>query len=407
MNNESNLNLSSDLAHKKRVLFVITQSEAGGAQRFFYNFISWLDKVKYEVLVAAGSESSRQAGSDGGGALLQNLKENNFNVQELKFLKRKISFLDDLRAVSELRRLIKEFKPETLFLNSSKAGFLGSLAARLCFRRKDFKVIYRIGGWSFNDPRPKWEKRLWIFAEKISARWKDIIIVNNKHDFDQAGQLKIKPQKDIVLIYNGLDVYKMDFLPKEEARIKLFEKIVKQNGKIFQADKIIGTIANFYPPKGIEYLIEAAEHFKNNDEIVFVVIGDGADRVKIENLIRFKNLGKKVFLVGQIPEAHKFLSAFDIFILPSLKEGFPWALIEAMSAKLPVIATSVGAVPEIIENGKNGVIVRPADANQIAAKIREILDNDRLKQEMGIQAHQTVLFKFNADKMNSRTEALL
>ena len=90
-----------------------------------------------------------------------------------------------------------------------------------------------------------------------------------------------------------------------------------------------------------------------------------------------------------------------------MKEGFPWSLIEAMTAKLPVIATSVGAVPEVIENGKNGMIVAPADSAQIVAKIREILSNDRLMQEMGIQAHQTVLLKFNADKMISQTEALL
>lgn len=399
MLNESNPNLGSDSSRKKRVLFVITQSEMGGAQRFFYNFIPRLDKSKYELLVASGS--------DGGGELLLNFKANNLNVVELKFLKRKISFFNDIWATFELRRLIKEFKPDTIFLNSSKAGFLGALAVRLYHGRKRMSVIYRIGGWSFNDPRPKWEKKLWIFIEKISARWKDIIIVNNKHDFDQAKQLKIKPQKDIVLIYNGLDVYKMDFLSREDARLKLFEKIIKHSGKIFQIDKIIGTIANFYPPKGLEYLVEAAEHFKNDDTVAFIIIGEGGERGKLENLIKTKGLEKKIFLIGQVSEAYKLLSAFDIFVLPSLKEGFPWSLIEAMSAKLPVIATSVGAVPEIIENYRNGIIIRPGDATQIAAKIKEILGTDRLKQEMGIQAHQTVLFKFNADKMISQTEALL
>ncbi len=383
----------------KRVLFVITQSEMGGAQRFLYNFVSHLDRNKYALLVAVGS--------DGGGELIRNLKDNNFSIHELKFLKRAIGFFSDLRAVFELRHLINEFNPQSIFLSSSKAGFLGSLATRLCRGRKHIKVIYRIGGWSFNDPRPKWEKKLWIWIEKLSARWKDIIILNNKHDFDQAKQLKIKPRKELILIYNGLDVYKMDFLPREDARLKLFEKIIKHSGKIFQIDKIIGTIANFYPPKGLEYLVEAAEHFKNDDTVAFIIIGEGEERGMLENLIKIKGLEKKVFLIGQVPEAHKLLSAFDIFVLPSLKEGFPWSLIEAMSAKLPVIATSVGAVPEIIEDYKNGIIIRPADATQIAAKIKEVLGSDRLKQEMGIQAHQTVLFKFNADKMISQTEALL
>lgn len=405
MSNESKPIIFGELARKKRVLFVVTQSEPGGAQRFFYNFISRLSGDKYEILVATGS--------DGGGDLLKKMTEGGINTHTLKFLKRQGNFLsisnniNNLRAAGELRRLIKTFQPDTLFLNSSMAGFVGSLAARLCGKDNRPKVIYRIGGWAFNDPWPDWKKKFWILLERISARWKDIVVVNNKHDFDQAKQLKIKPKQNIILIYNGLDVYKMNFLSREEARLKLFERISKQNGRIFQADKIIGAIANFYPSKGLEYLIEAAEYFKNNDGIVFAVIGDGAERTKLENLIQIKNLEKKFFLVGQISEAYKLLSAFDIFILPSLKEGFPWSLIEAMSAKLPVIATSVGAVPEIIEDGKNGIIIRPADSIRIVTKIKEILNNDRLIQEMGIQAHQTVLFKFNADKMNSQTEALL
>lgn len=394
-------------SNKKRVLLVITQSEMGGAQRFFYNFVPRLNCDKYEILVASGSADLRQAGCDGGEDLLKKFKEEGLNVRELKFLKRDVSVANDLRAMWELRRLIKEFKPETLFLNSSKAGFIGSLAARLCGKAKRPKVIYRIGGWTFNDPWPDWKKKFWILLERISARWKDIIILNNKNDFEQAKQLKIKPKEKIALIYNGLDVYKMDFLPREEARLKLFEKAARQAGKIFQVEKIVGTIANFYPPKGLEYLVEAAEFFKNDDGIAFFIIGDGDDREKLENLIKTKGLEKKIFLLGRLSEAYKFLPAFDLFILSSLKEGFPWSVIEAMAAKLPVIATVVGAVPEIIDDGKNGLLVKPGNAAQIAAKIKEILINDRLAQEMGIQAHQTVLFKFNAAQMISRTEALL
>ncbi|KKU85343.1 MAG: Glycosyltransferase, group 1 family [Parcubacteria group bacterium GW2011_GWA1_47_9] len=397
MNGEINQKYSP--AAPKRALFVVTQSEMGGAQRFYYNFISGLDRSKYEILIAVGS--------DGGGDLLARFKENGFSVRELKFLKRDISFSNDLRALLELRRLIKNFHADTLFLNSSKAGFVGSLAARLCRKTERPKVIYRIGGWTFNDPWPQWKKRFWIILEKISARWKDVIIVNNKHDFEQAQTLKIRPKQKITLIYNGLDVYRMDFFPREEARLKLFEKISRQAGRIFQAEKIIGTIANFYPPKGLEFLVEAAEFFKNDDGIAFFVIGDGEDRQKLEGMIKEKGLEKKIFLPGRLTDAHRFLPAFDLFVLPSLKEGFPWSLIEAMAAKLPVIAAAVGAVPEIIEDGKNGIIVKPGDAAQIAAKIKEILTNDRLAQEMGIQAHQTVLFKFNAAQMNNQTEAIL
>ena len=87
------------------------------------------------------------------------------------------------------------------------------------------KIIYRIGGWSFNDPQSSLSRWLWILIEKIFAKYKDIIIVNNEHDLKQAHQLKIKPKKGIRLVYNGVDLKKMEFLPKDEAKIKLFEKI--------------------------------------------------------------------------------------------------------------------------------------------------------------------------------------
>ena len=382
-----------------RVLFIITQSEMGGAQRFVLEIVSHLDKEKYDLLIAVGS--------DGGGDFLKQLDITGIQYITINSLKRDISLTQDIKSIFEIRKIISEFKPNTLFLNSSKAGFIGSLATIFPSKIIGLKVIYRIGGWSFNDPWPKWKKRLWIILEKISSPWKDIIIVNNKQNLDQAKILGIKPREEIVLIHNGIDVYKLNYLPREEAKLRLFEKIAKYSGKIFQAEITIGTIANLYPTKDLLTLVKTAEYFKNNDSVVFIIIGEGSERPNIEKMIKEKGLGHKVLLLGQLSDAKKYLPAFDIFVLPSVKEGFPWALIEAMAAKLPVIATGVGAVPEIIENGKNGFMVEPSRPELIANKIKEILNNNHLGQELGIQAHQTVLFKFTLEKMIRETELLL
>ncbi|OGN02490.1 MAG: hypothetical protein A2655_02075 [Candidatus Yanofskybacteria bacterium RIFCSPHIGHO2_01_FULL_43_42] len=386
---------------KKRILFVITQSEFGGAQRFLHTLVTRLDRTKYEILVAAGPSFGSKYD------LLDLLEKEEIKTLRLKYLKREISPLSDIRASFELRKASKKFKPDTLFLLSSKAGFIGSFVSKCLIRNTEYKILYRIGGWTFNDPWPKWKKLLWIIIERISAKWKDLIIVNNKHDFEQANKFKIRPKEKTVIIYNGLDVYKTGILPKEDAQLKLYEKAIQQSGRVFQDRIIIGTIANFYPTKGLGYLIETAEYFKNKDNIVFMVIGDGPERASLENLIKQKGLQKKIIFLGQIPDAHKLLSAFDIFVLPSIKEGFPWVVIEAMAAKLPVVATRVGAVPEIIEDGKNGFIVEPARPEQIASKIQDLLNDERLRQELGIQAHQTVLFKFSLDKMVREIEDLL
>jgi len=384
-------------ANKKKILFVITQSEFGGAQKFLLSFVNRLDRNKYEIAIAVGK--------DGDDNLTEMLKD--YRLIRIEHLKRNISFFEEIKSILEVRNIIKKFNPNSIFLLSSKAGFIGSVAARWPFRIKGLRVIYRIGGWTFNDPWPHWKKLFFRILEKASARWKDVIIVNNQFDLNQALKFKIKPRQKMALIHNGLDVYKTNYFDREEARLKLFEKISKINGRIFQVRTLIGTIANFYPTKGLSYLIEAAEHFKNDEEIVFCIIGDGQLRNEICKLIKEKELEKKIYLLGKINDAYRYLPAFDVFVLPSLKEGFPWSLIEAMSAKVPVIATSVGAVPEIIESGKNGIIVEPGNSEQIAKSIKEILAKDHLRQELGIQGHQTVLFNFDLDKMVSQTEMLL
>lgn len=375
---------------KKRVLFVITQSEMGGAQRFILNLLTHLDKEKYEAMVAIGNT--------GNGDLFRALHAVGIPTHRLNHLVRDANLTEDLKAVSELRSLMKEYCPGTVFLNSSKAGFIGSLAARWPTKIKSTKVIYRIGGWSFNDPGSRWQKELWKALEWLSAKWKDIIIVNNQHDFDQAVRLKIKPRKKLALVYNGVETYKLELASKEEARTKLG----------VPADKyVIGTIANFYPAKGLEYLVRAAYYFQDNDNVVFTVIGDGRERNDLEALIHELGLNKKVLLIGQVPDAYRYLPAFDVFALPSVKEGFPWSLIEAMAARLPIVATRVGAVPEIIDDGKNGFIVEPGDEEAVADKIKEIMGSTHLQKEFGIQAHQTVLFKFELDKMVKCIEELL
>lgn len=378
---------------KKRVLFIITQSEMGGAQQFLIRLLRQLDSASYDIRVAMGR--------DGDGSLIEMLRPLGIISPVIPALRRNFHPLSDIRALFESRNLIRNFDPDTIFLLSSKAGFIGSWAARLL--RSRAHVIYRIGGWTFNDPWPTWKKNLWIFLERLSAPWKDIIILNNAHDMAQAKHLGIQPRGGIHLIYNGIDPYKLQLLPKDEARQDLLA------GTPFAQDhkkKLIGTIANFYPTKGLEYLIQAATELKD-PEAVIVIIGDGAERSALEEGISRHGLTNRVILAGHRTEAARYLSAFEMFVLPSVKEGFPWAILEAMAAKLPVIATRVGAVPEIIEDGIQGYIVPPGDAAKLAEKIDVLLGNERMAQDMGIKAHQRILFSFTLDVMIRQVRELL
>lgn len=383
---------------KKRILFVVTQSEFGGAQRFLFNLISNLDLAKYEIMLASGSGPDQ--------IFLESAETAGVEIKEIASLVRDMDIFSDIKAVFTLRKLIKNYYPDVLFLSSSKAGFIGSLAAVFPKVIPHIKVIYRIGGWTFNDPWPDWKKKFFAWLERISSNWKDLIIVNNSRDLADAKKLGIKPREKIVLVYNGLDVYKLGFLSKDKARSDLAQKIPQDQRHDADSKIIIGTIANFYPAKGLEYLIRAAAIVQERSNAVFYIIGDGRERKKIEQLIKEFRL-KNFFLLGRIENSYSYLPAFDIFVLPSIKEGFPWSLIEAMSAKIPVIATDVGAVKEIIQDGDNGIVINPKSPEQIYQKITELMKNDGLRQKLGIAGHQTVLLKFSLGSMIKNIEALL
>ena len=381
----------------KKILFVITQSELGGAQRFLELLCGSLSKSEFDITVALGKPGATDY-------LEKSLISLGIKILRLKKLKRDPSLFDDIGAVKELRRILNVQKPDTLFLLSSKAGFIGSLAARISFQWPAIRVIYRIGGWTFNDPWPQWKRKLWIFLERFSARWKHIIIVNSEHDYHQAQQLKILPRQTLVNIPNGFDAFKYAQEPRHTAREKLYQSAGLSLPQTEQF--LVGTVANFYPAKGLELIVELARRFKDSSEIQFVVVGTGRLKPMIEKMIMDQEISTMI-LTGSVENSARYMSAFDIFLIPSWKEGFPNVLLEAMAAKLPIIASSVGGIPDAIEHGVNGFLFRPGDVSEMERLVRYLHENDRIRMEIGIQAHQTLLFKYPLDKMVREISALL
>ena len=386
-----------------KILFIVTQSEFGGAQKYIYEIATHLNPDKYKITVAAGIQGNNKH------SLLSRLRKKGIKTYLIKHLKREINPYYDLRAFFEIEQLIKTEKPDIIFLNSTKAGFLGSMAAH-CSKLK-IPVIYRIGGWAFNEPKSYLIKKFYLLTEKISAPWKDIIINNSKFEKDQAIKLGIKPKKEIVTIYNGIDFNQEIFLEKNKAKNILLKKIKKIKPEIELLDKkIVGTIANLYFNKGLISLIEAAEQLfyspylrKNLD---FIIIGQGRQEKHLRKLIKKYDLENDVFIINDLPNASRYLKAFDIFVLPSLKEGMPWAVLEAMTAGLPIIATKVGALPEmLISNSKQyGFLIKPNQPKHLAEAILNLIHNSKFRKKMGKLAQKQVKEKFNLEKMVESTE---
>ena len=384
---------------KNKILFIVTQSEFGGAQRFIFELVSHLNKEKYELLVAAGQ---------GDGELFVKLQALNIKTIQLKHLKRNPHPLKALFSVSEILNLLKKEKPDTLFLCSTTAGILGSVAGSVykSFNNNNsrFKIIYRIGGWAFHDPRNWLSNQLILGLEKITSGFKDKIIVNSEFDYQTAVKKGICLSNKIVKIHNGINPNKLHFFPKNEARKRLFQLTIEP----FNHSIIIGAIANFYRTKGINHLIKAVSLLGRKYEpldVKCIVIGDGNQRPELEKLIKKHGLKNKVFLTGRIPDAYKYLKAFDVFVLPSLKEGFPWIILETMSAEIPIIATKVGALPEIIKNYENGILVEPGNNIELAEKINELIINPELIHKLKTNAKQN-LNNFSSNKMVEKVEGL-
>jgi len=376
-----------------KILYVVTQGELGGAQRYIHTLSQAANSQNMAVNVAIGENNdnwiSRKIEGLGG------------KIWPLKRLKRAPSPLNDFFAIFELAKLYQNIKPDIIHLNSSKAGVIGSLAAiayKISYPK--VKIIYTAHGWVFNEPMPSPLKIGYYLMEKITGPIKNKIICVS--DFDRLIGLKAKiaSADKLITIHNGLNLPEDYFADKKSALKKL--------GIIKDEKIIIGTIANFYPTKGLSYLLEAVKILVADYRlpVVAVIIGDGKLRFRLEQQIKNLKLENSIILTGSINEAGKYLKALDLAVTSSVKEGFPYFLLEAMSAGLPIVATKVGGIPEIIINNENGLLVESKNPQMLAEKINQLVTDKPLTEKMSRQNIQTVREKFSRQKMIDETLAI-
>ena len=304
---------------KTKVLYVITKGNWGGAQRYVFDLATSLPKHEFEVAVAFGAP----------GRLSEELSKANIVTHPIASLQRDVSLSADIQSFFEMRKLFKKEKPDIVHLNSSKAGGVGALAARISGVKK---IIFTAHGWPF------WEQRnararalIWIFSWLTALLSHTVIVISN-YDLHVAERMPFVKKK-LVRIYNGTGP--IEFGSGKEIRNAFPHGV-----------KITGTIGELTKNKNQKALIEQA---KNNPTMYVAIVGEGEDRAMLEQLIKKHNLESRVALFGFIP-ANEVLRGFDTFALPSLKEGLPYVLLEAKLAGLPIEASRVGGVGEILDN---------------------------------------------------------
>ncbi|MFZ2522245.1 MAG: glycosyltransferase [Minisyncoccia bacterium] len=374
---------------KTRVCFVITKGLWGGAQKYVYNLATQLPKERYEVSAIIGK----------GEPLKERFAEKNIRVINVESLGRDISVLSEIKSLFKLFWAIRKERPDVLHLNSPKAGGLGSFIGRILGIKK---IIYTAHGWTFNEERPVIHNALILIFSWLTILLCHKIIVIAPREEEQAKILPLVNPRKIVLIRNGIE--NVEFKEKNEAR-KHLSNIVKDSGfRINDSVPWIGTIAELNKNKGIIYTIEALKNVKN--EFQYIILGEGEERTRLDNLVKKYNMEDRIFLVGFVDKANLYLKAFDIFLLSSIKEGLPYVILEAGLAELPVIATSVGGIPDIIDNGKNGILISKTRPGEITKAIEYMMSKPEEREVFGTNLNQKIRDNFSLTQMLDKTERL-
>jgi len=361
------------------IIFLVTKSDVGGAQKYVADLAGGLDKNRFRAEIVMGGRDLRWL-------------TNAFRPYLL--------FINDWLALFELIKLFKQRRPQIVHLNSSKAGVIGALAAKIASRK--IKTVFTAHGWVFNPGNhdSNLRKRFYIFLHRRAARFQDLIINVSEYDRRLALKNGIAPPNKLITIYNGLDFRNLNFLDRQPARQALTRRLAARPLPSTPDEVWIGSVGRLAREKDYPTFVEAAARI-DNPKIQFFIIGAGPEKTNILNRVTARNLEQRFFLLGQIPEAARYLKAFDIFVLSSIKEGLPYTLLEALAAEIPVVATAVGGVPEIISHPQAIVPIR--DPAAITRAIMTIL-TDPQKPEMASSQLTRVQKIFSLETMIRKTE---
>jgi len=354
----------------KKIIIAITKSNLGGAQKYVLELAKALKNKGYLVKVMLGGE----------GDLSTKLEKYNIEIIKIKSLQRDVSILKEFKVFFEILEILRQERPDVLHLNSSKIGGTGSLSGRIMGIKK---IIFTAHGFAFNENRNFISKNILKFLYWLT------FLLAHKTIF-VSGETKIQapkfllPKNKFEIIYNA--VSPIIFLSKQEARDYLCQK----NPDLDPTKKWIGSLAELHHIKGIDRLVEVAPDILKEEDVQFVIFGEGEERKNLENRIEKLEIRKNFILSGYLKDASKYLKSLDLFVLPSRSEAMPLSILEAMQAQIPIVASNVGGIKEMIP--EDCLFAKGELGNKILEKIN---------------SHPSYnLEKFSFEEMINKTERL-
>lgn len=360
-----------------KILYVITKADVGGAQTHLIQIANHFAK-KHQVYVAFGKD----------GPMIKRL-DRKVKIISLKHLKGPIDIKEDICGVKELTSIIKRLQPDILHLHSSKAGTIGRIAYRLANLKTGY-VIFTAHSWSFTKGVSFLKKLLYSSIERFVLKYTDKAICVSKYDKQLALDYHFDENK-LITIHNSVAASKNNVLEKIKYKSKSIVKFVM--------------VARFAYPKMHRDVIEGikilSESTKRSFELTF--IGDGESIDDCKTLVRKYGLEKWIKFKGNIENARNVLNQYDVFVLMSKHEGLPISIIEAMSEGLPIIASPVGGVRELVAN--NGLFIEDNTPQSLKKAMERFLNLDNIRKA-ALASYQKYEASFQENIMLEKLEKI-
>lgn len=308
-------------------------------------------------------------------------------------ISRKIAPISDLISLIKLYSFMRKRKFHSVQTYTTKAGFIGRLAAKLAGVPV---IIHNILEPPHNSTDNPVLKTFYIWMERLAGRWADHIITTTSPNVEEILDKKLVPPEKLTAIPEGIYMGKYDAVKAEPGKIR-------RQLKIPSGSHFLLTVARLEPPKGHRYLLQAAKLLLNDGlDVYFVIVGKGYLREKLEDLARELGVENRVTFTGFRYDMLEILKSCDLFVLPSLWEGQGVVLMEAMSLEKPLVASAVGGVVDVVEDGVTGVLVPPKNPESIAEAVKKLLANPEKMKQMGKAGKKRIMEHFDDDEFNRK-----
>ncbi|MFQ5963092.1 MAG: glycosyltransferase family 4 protein [Candidatus Scalinduaceae bacterium] len=360
-----------------------------GPETYLLDLLSGINADIFNVVIACIIDPKNQRQ-----LFIEELQKRKIHFELIK-IKNKL----DIKDFFLVSKMIKRYNIDFIHTHDSRSDVIGVLVSKM----NRIAMISFAHGW-LNWTSSLSKERLYAYLEALAVSLSDGIVVAS-NDMQQDLLIKGIPKRKIFHIPYGIDTRKFN---------------INTEGSYFREEfdipidiPLIGTVGRIHPWKGHRYFLEAAKIVSGKyTEAMFLIVGDAAfDRHRkykqeLLELVQAMNIKEKVIFTGSRSDVTQIMKSMDLFVLPSLREPFGIVILEAQACGKPVIATSVGGIPEVIKDGDTGILVKPKDSDGLADAIITLLGDREKMRKMGLSGRERVEALFSTDRMVKETEEL-